>query len=271
LVQPQGPMQSGFCSTPMIHLMELADNNQETAQQIITQEEDPVKQQLWVSELVQWYRTQSQDADAANYLAERNDEPARKMLLPLYIELAQYDNAESLNDEYNINNDDESQNYYLLNKIFLGWAQSGRNAYKMNSTEHATLEQIGQTQTTSAAQAKDILRFVFDTVFIESNYGDTSYFRMDYYGFGQDHLFSLQPNPASDICTVHYVSPDDNNSASMNLFDVTGRIMQNWKLLKGSNEIAIDTKKYGNGIYILEYSLGNDFNEIQKLVIQKQR
>ncbi|HLG35148.1 MAG TPA: T9SS type A sorting domain-containing protein [Bacteroidia bacterium] len=270
-VLPAGNMQANFCLTPMEQLMDLADNDPDEAQELIANESDPVKQQLWVNELVQWYRDNNADGSAVNYLIARNDEPARKILLSLYISLNQLSNAQLLVDEYNNPNDDESYNYYLLNNVIIDWVESGRNAYGMTSAEQATLELVAESETGSAAQAKDILRFVFDAVFIESGYQDTTYFRIEYPGLHEQHLFSILPNPASDVSAVHYVIPDVKYSATLNLYDIAGRLLQNWTLSKEKAELFIDIGSYSNGVYMLEFSSGNNYVERQKFIIQKQK
>ena len=139
----------------------------------------------------------------------------------------------------------------------------------MTEGERTSLEEIGETGTSSASQAKDILRFVFDDVFIESNYSDTTYFRLDY----ETELtqLSIHPNPASGNIRIQYFLNDENNSCALKLYDVTGRSIQQWKLVSGSTELFIDTRNYSNGVYMIELSLGNEFAERQKFIIQNEK
>ena len=145
-----------------------------------------------------------------------------------------------------------------------GWLQCGR--------EEVCGEQVAASEAGSAAQAKDILRFVFDDVFNESGYGDTTLFRIAYNDeLSEEHLFSMQPNPASDICAIHYFYSDETNSPVISLHDITGRLVEQWNLLEGSYELLIDTRKYSNGIYTLQYSDNNDRIERQKFIIQRNK
>ena len=252
------------------NLMELAGGNPETAKTMIDSvSSDIVLQENWVSELVTWYQQLKQDSLAAEYLLTRNDEQAKKLLLPEYIVLHRHTDAQSLIDEYNVSGNDENYNYYLLNDVILAWAETGRKPQSMDSTEKATLYQVKESGTSSSVQAGNILRFVFDTVFIESNYSDTTLFRLGLYGIGGNIFLSgVYPNPVSGTSEIIYRVPDDASYAELNMYDVTGRKMFSKQLNKGADRTKIESDEWSNGCYIIELNIDNTTRERDKLVIQ---
>jgi hypothetical protein len=222
-----------------------------------------------VAELVTWYHEQGNAADAVSYLLTRSDEHAKMLLLPAYISVQNFIDAHNLLDEYNDPQDDERYNYYLLNDIILGWAETGCSPTCMNQNEEATLYDVKESETSSSVMAANILRFVLDTVFIESNYADTSIYRVEMPGYdGNAFLSGIYPNPVTGTSEIVYRVPDEASFAELNMFEMTGRKVFSEILKNGAGRTIIQSADWSNGCYIIELNLDNSIRERQKLVIQ---
>jgi len=75
------------------------------------------------------------------------------------------------------------------------------------------------------------------------------------------------PNPASDLIAIQIKDLVKEN-CSVELYDVTGKLVDKTTLYQGSTIVYFDTKKLYNGIYFVKMRIGNQ--EInRKIVIEK--
>ena len=78
-------------------------------------------------------------------------------------------------------------------------------------------------------------------------------------------LFSLYPNPASDIVTIN-IENNNNENVSLNIFNVVGSLVKSAILNQNQNEINVSD--LSNGVYVVEFQ-SQGKSERQKLIIQK--
>jgi hypothetical protein len=78
---------------------------------------------------------------------------------------------------------------------------------------------------------------------------------------------SVFPNPASDLIAIQ-IKDLVRENCSVELFDITGKLVDKTILYQGSTIVYFDTKKLYNGIYFVKMRIGNQ--EInRKIVIEK--
>jgi hypothetical protein len=78
---------------------------------------------------------------------------------------------------------------------------------------------------------------------------------------------SVFPNPASDLIAIQIKDLVKEN-CSVELFDITGKLVDKTMLYQGSTIVYFDTKKLYDGIYFVKMRIGNQ--EInRKIVIEK--
>lgn len=84
--------------------------------------------------------------------------------------------------------------------------------------------------------------------------------------FQQENVFTMYPNPAKDVVTLQYDLTI--NNATVAIFDVTGRLIQNVALnsVSGSNELNVSA--YPAGVYLVLVKQGAEVVSSSKLVVE---
>ena len=77
-----------------------------------------------------------------------------------------------------------------------------------------------------------------------------------------DNLFSMYPNPSNN--GVFKLSISDNETVSLQIFDLSGRLITEIEDLKNKDEI--DVRHYYKGVYIAKISSGSNISSIKLLV-----
>jgi hypothetical protein len=67
---------------------------------------------------------------------------------------------------------------------------------------------------------------------------------------GKNDSFIISPNPASDHLTIAFLSPLS-ESASLEIADLTGKMVYRQTLGKGSGNTIINTSRFNNGLYFI--------------------
>jgi hypothetical protein len=89
-------------------------------------------------------------------------------------------------------------------------------------------------------------------------------------GLPPDELIRVFPNPANDVVTVEYASPQADVAIYYELRDVTGRLLlkENTVLPAGDFRRVLPLQRYKPGVYYLRILAGCDFTE-KKIVITR--
>ena len=84
--------------------------------------------------------------------------------------------------------------------------------------------------------------------------------------FQQENIFTMYPNPAKDVVTLDYDLTVTN--ATVSIFDVTGRLIQNVALnsFSGTNELNVSA--YPAGVYLVLVKQGAAVVSSSKLVVE---
>ncbi len=78
-----------------------------------------------------------------------------------------------------------------------------------------------------------------------------------------DNLISIYPNPATDVILIDYNIASE--ESSLKVYDFTGKtVMENPHF----NENKINVDKFNNGIYLMKFTIGNNF-ALKRFVVQK--
>lgn len=84
--------------------------------------------------------------------------------------------------------------------------------------------------------------------------------------FQQENVFTMYPNPAKDVVILQYDLAVAN--ATVEVFDLTGRLIQNVALnsFSGTNELHVST--YPAGVYLVLVKQGAEVVSSSKLVVE---
>lgn len=255
-------------------LMAQSGNNPEDTKDAIDQETDPVKQQLWINELVAWYQEQFMNEDAKAYLESRYDDAAKKMLLPLYIANNEVNKARDILNYYCSQEDDESKAYCQLNSIILDWTIDSISPYEMSESQKTVITEVANGLTNSSAQAQTILKRVFDETIEPWVPSDSSTERLaqpfeEPIGLS---LFELYPNPVKDgsVLISANVEGEVDSYATVRVYSALGILFSEEQFqISSDNTILFPVSMLSDGVYFVELVLKNYPQEFRKLLVQR--
>lgn len=84
----------------------------------------------------------------------------------------------------------------------------------------------------------------------------------------QDVLLKAWPNPASEVIRLQYELPVNVKSASMNVYDSSGRKVKNFAIDSHSDHIAMNVNDLAAGTYLFNIEYDNIRTDTKKIVIQ---
>ncbi len=254
-------------------MMAMAGNDPGLAQNIITSEQDQIKQQLMVNELIAWYQVEAMEVEAIDYLEQRNDEASKKLLLPLYLKEGEISNARMLLNEHCLKNDDESQTYCHLNTMLIDWYDNGLSPFYMTYSERLILEEIANGLTTSAAQAQALLKMVYEAeieVWHPSDTGNARMARPDHYQTDLPRI-RIHPNPSQNgrITLSATTSFEDKTEALIRIYDMKSQLIEDRYLeFDPEKSLELNYENLPKGIYVFEFILKGYPSIHQKMIIQ---
>ncbi|CAM3624367.1 T9SS type A sorting domain-containing protein [Flavobacterium gelidilacus] len=160
------------------------------------------------------------------------------------------------------------------------------------STNHNVPTQIGTDTNWDTVQARN-----FSTTMATKTDGTVWYWGLNYYGefgngsnygstyydtpqqttgicvtplstpaFQKDKVFSLYPNPARDLVTIQYDLDVENTNVEV--YDISGRVINHYKLSSSRGELQVNTSTYQAGIYIVIVKQNDTILLQQKLIIE---
>ena len=84
-----------------------------------------------------------------------------------------------------------------------------------------------------------------------------------------ENILKVYPNPAQNYFTVEYKLSETAGSAVIEMLDITGKILKQFKLYDKQNQILIETKDLLAGIYYIRLLTDGATSNIQKISILK--
>ena len=84
--------------------------------------------------------------------------------------------------------------------------------------------------------------------------------------FEQENVFTMYPNPAKDVVNLAYNLTDAN--ATFEVFDVTGRLIQNVALNSVTGSSELNVSAYPAGVYLVLIKQGAAVVSSSKLVVE---
>lgn len=139
-----------------------------------------------------------------------------------------------------------------VQEINLDFATIGREA--ITYQDSLFLEGIASTTFPSRVYAQGVLAMLYGRSFapVEYIFGEEEYRQKT---DSHDSKLLLIPNPTSGFTTLEFDSKHS-YSTTLDLYDLTGKILISniVNIVKGKNEIGIDTQKLQSGVYIIQFN-----------------
>ena len=84
----------------------------------------------------------------------------------------------------------------------------------------------------------------------------------------EDKIGVLYPNPAHSSCTYEATLTDAQSGFIM-MYDLSGKLLQSYKLNSGDNKLEMDLSGFAKGVYMYQIVINGETLEHKKLVISK--
>jgi subtilisin family serine protease len=210
------------------------------------------------------------------FLANETDVHSRKQLIATYYAIGDYSNASQYLTALPQTTDELIQ-FKAYYELLIAIAVDERNIYQLNSEEIAALQAIAATQSSAAHAAQGILTLVNGEVFdyVIERLEDDDLFSSNHASNAlqknesiQHNHFDVFPNPANNSFVVKYeIDKDTQDERTIQLTDITGKIIFSKTIAKINGNIEISTASYSNGLYFIQLYSGSSIVAVTKIII----
>lgn len=235
----------------------------------------------WVKNLT---KTKEEYTDEDRYdVAKLGNEIYNKVgLIDYYIERGDFNKADSVLTA--IENDKSySEELPLIDNLgsYITFRSSlgNRNLAQLDSTEISYLETLAEENGRVAGYAQNILCFFYDICYEKT------------FAFGNPlpkamsvptpnnkeelnnvlYNVNVYPNPAKDYTSIQWEIYDELKDARYSVVDLNGRELLNGVLTGNKGEQVIDTRKLGQGVYIIGVYNNNEMKVNRKLIVVDEK
>lgn len=82
----------------------------------------------------------------------------------------------------------------------------------------------------------------------------------------QEETIWLFPNPAGDYAIAYYNLESKYKTGDLQLVDMKGKLLSNYHIRSGKDQVVIDLKEYPNGLYVISLKTRNSVIDSKKLI-----
>jgi hypothetical protein len=82
-------------------------------------------------------------------------------------------------------------------------------------------------------------------------------------------LMQNNPNPFSNATQISYQLPDGTMGASINVYDLNGRLLQSYPLTEARGQVDIKGNDLAAGIYIYDLLVGGRQIDVKRMVLNR--
>lgn len=201
----------------------------------------------------------------SSYIAQSNFTDAFTLanMLPALYELSGNDSIEHL--------------YYMdMLTLYQTLQQQGRNTYQLDSLEKLSIDNIANNSNgVAGSQARAILEAVYkeychncSNVDSTNGYKANAVVHPNQLGEFMGLSVSVKPNPAKEWAAFEYSLLDDVHEGVIEIRNVSGTIIEMFKLTTNKGQKLWDTRNTPNGVYIYTVRC-NGYSTSKKLVLSK--
>lgn len=225
-----------------------------------------------------YYTREQNNPDAAKLLLEYIDnDAAKRLLIPYYIDKGEYTEAQNkLNQLPDTRLDD--QYYKQIQTIYKNLYTDGRKIWELNPTEENTVRQIANSRTPVAYNAQALLYLARGEEFAVEmptlpNFINPSLVQQLSVVFKKENNNTLNqpigdvyPNPTNSLLQLDYNL--GNAQAVFEFYDIVGRLVYS-EQLSHTGTVTFTTQNIANGIYVCRVMSGNTVLKQTKVVVIK--
>jgi hypothetical protein len=214
------------------------------------------------------------------WLANLESYNADRQIISSFISQGDISSAQDLMDLlpelYELNGDalSEHNEWADLMNMQLNWQAEGRNPTNLTEAELATLYNLADNGGTKAKyQARGILEHFYGENYIDcctppdGNKSTVADFNKNDLAKAMGLYLEAMPNPAKHYTEISYTLPFDVENAILNVYDASGRLIEQKQLNSAINKVAYNTSELVSGSYAIEIKT-NEYSYSIKLIVQ---
>ena len=236
---------------------------------------ESAKKEELLHNLLQKFADEKDYAQLDEILTAENTTYAVRMLLSSKIKRGQYANAQAMLNYLPATNPDE-QDYKTIQQINLQRLSATAEGFELTDEQYQQLRTIALAYGTQAPYAQTLLGILTGQTFdwqlpdLTENEKTTRipYPQVPLADLKALNTLVVQPNPAQQSTQITLPPFAVEQNAQLQIFDVTGKLVQNVSLNNGSTLTTLDVKDLPNGLYILSLSADGVRLAQAKMVVQ---
>lgn len=213
--------------------------------------------------------------DAIDLLVQENNNYSKQILFGTYLENGQFSSAFSVLNAF-VPADQDETDWKQLSQILLELAFTNKTLFDMRADQIQTVRNIAQgfEGTQARANARTILYVLYYEEFSdeldETSSPSLRTAEPIAEQIPQNGFINAVPNPFSNFTMVEYALPSRAVTASVEIFDVTGKKLKSFPLVELSGKLQVSAEDLNNGVYFYSLIANDKIIQTKKFIIIKQ-
>lgn len=215
---------------------------------------------------------------AINLLEQENTVAADQILLGTYIAFGNLSAAQAKLAGMTAGNAEE-QAFLDLQGMILNLELQGKSVFEMDSAQEQLVRNIAAMSNSFLAKenACNLLYLVFNEhcpdPLTTISLREQSPYNVIASGAKQPQIFYLGdniPNPFNNTSAIPYSLPDGIEKAFINIYDITGKLINGYEVNSKNNKLVISSGGFENGVYLYKLESNGEIFGSKKMVIIKK-
>ena len=219
--------------------------------------------------IVNRFNEQGDAEGLVRFLEAMNHVEARKLLLPLYLELERYSAFDKMLHSIDLP-EEEAASYRSYYAVLKTLKQEKRSIYELNAEELAMVKEIAAGNTEISARAKSLMEFAYQQPWhhYQEQMPVRPFNTSLETGAFKSTLSDAVPNPAKTYALVEVNwSLEDGAQAVLTLRNMMGQTVRSYPLTEaGAQGIRVDLLGLPEGVYIYSLQVGGKILQSKRLV-----
>lgn len=162
-----------------------------------------------------------------------------------------------------------------LNAMLVHFRLDSNTVFEMDTMQELKVRAWAEDETKPllASNAQAILRLVYGEEFPTTTITGT---KSSIFGQADEDNVSIPdeeflganyPNPFSQSTVIPYYMPEESNNGLINIYDCNGKLLKQFTLEKGHNEIELNMQSFPSGLYFYYICLDGTIQQYKKMVL----
>ncbi len=229
------------------------------------------------AEIVRTYKEEQDIKGLIAFLEKENTINSRKMLIPFYIDLGEYNKAQITLSTLVLDKEEQS-NYQIYYDVLINTRKEGRRLNELKDNELQAIRLVAAKQSDLMPYAKAILEWGYNERWehhieewprIENEPWSAPQVREETVEAVASALKAALPNPSTGQTTIeaYVIAEDVTASPRIVIRNTTGNLVFSSDLVAGLNSVPVYTSGWAAGLYYYSLEINNQVVETKKLSV----